>query len=856
MKDKLNSKPWYKEHIAVLTGFFIPIYLILLIFMLRKIYPFGNSGFLRMDMYHQYAPFFSEFYRKLRSGDSLLYSFNIGLGTNFASLYAYYLSSPLNFLILFIPADNIIEFMTYGMVIKIGLSGAAFTYFLQKHTNTKNLSASFFGIFYAMSAYITAYSWNIMWLDCIILFPLILLGLEQLVKFNKGLFYTIVLTLAIISNYYIAIMICIFLIIYFLCLLITERIQPKYILQKCFYFSIYSILAGALSAVTLLPAALALSGTASGNFKFPTSVKSYFSIFEMLARHLPNVQTELGLDHWPNIYCGIIVLLLVPIYISCKKISKREKCVYLFLMLFFYASFSTNVLNYIWHGFHFPNSLPARQSFIYISLILLMSFKAYILLDSIKLKTIYNVFWGIIAFIILAERHNATQKTDTFHFSIFYVSLVIIALYLGILYIYKKRTVNKLIFNILILTLISIEVAMNMSVTSITTINRDNYIKDNASITELINGISNDEFYRVEKASLKTKNDGAWNGYPSASIFSSTANANMSSIFKKLGLESSTNAYSYTGATPLIGSLFSVKYILSENADYIGELFTLHGEAEYVRLYENSYALPLGFAVDSTFIDDWGVKGSNPIEVQNNLTNAYGLGDILDKVESTNNDNTLTIIPKRDGHLFVHVQNTSIITVNASISNRSTRQYPNVNRGFLVDLGFCYADDVITLTADKNEDKDITLKASAYEFSEDTLAKLYHKLSANPFLITNASSTSITGTINSDIDGYLFTSIPYEKNWTAVINGQPVETEAFTDSFIMLPISQGEHTITLSYKPAGIHIGIIVSISSLIALILLEFFRKHLQNRQNINNTEELLLDNADDSLIIDDIQD
>jgi Predicted membrane protein len=849
MNDKSNSKPWYKEHIAVLTGFFIPIYLMLLIFILRRIFPFGNSGFLRMDMYHQYAPFFSEFYRKLHSGDSLLYSFNIGLGTNFASLYAYYLSSPINFLILFIPADYIIEFMTYGMVIKIGLSGAAFTYFLQKHTNTKNFSTSFFGIFYAMSAYITAYSWNIMWLDCIILFPLILLGLEELVKFNKGLFYTIVLALAIISNYYIAIMICIFLIIYFLCLLIIEKIQPKYILQKCFYFSIYSILAGALSAVILLPAALALSDTASGNFKFPTSVKSYFSIFEMLARHLPNVQTELGLDHWPNIYCGIIVLLLVPIYVSCKKISKREKCVYLFLMLFFYASFSTNILNYIWHGFHFPNSLPARQSFIYISLILLMSFKAYMMLDTIKLKTIYNVFWGIIAFIILAERHSATQETDIFHFSVFYISLIIIALYLGILYIYKKRNVTKLIFNILILTIISIEVAMNMSVTSISTINRTNYIKDNASITELINGISDDElFYRVEKASLKTKNDGAWNGYPSASIFSSTANANMSSMFKKLGLESSTNAYSYTGATPLIGSLFSVKYILSENSDHIGELFTLHSEAEYLRLYENSYALPLGFAVDSTFIDDWGINGSNPIDVQNNLTNAYGFGDIFDKVPSTTNDDTLTIIPERDGHLFVYVQNTSIITVNASIANRSTRQYPNVNRGFLVDLGFCYADDVITLTADKNENKDITLKASVYEFSEDTLAKLYHKLSANPFLITKTDSTSITGTINSDLDGYLFTSIPYEKNWTAVINGEAIETEAFKDSFIMIPISQGEHTITLSYKPAGIHIGIIISICSLIALISLEIFRKHFENRKNINNSGS--------NLIIDDMQD
>ena len=48
--------------------------------------------------------------------------------------------------------------------------------------------------------------------------------------------------------------------------------------------------------------------------------------------------------------------------------------------------------------------------------------------------------------------------------------------------------------------------------------------------------------------------------FPSVSLFSSTANADLSALFKKLGCESSTNAYSITGGTPLIDALFSVKY--------------------------------------------------------------------------------------------------------------------------------------------------------------------------------------------------------------------------------------------------------------------------------------------------------
>ena len=65
-----------------------------------------------------------------------------------------------------------------------------------------------------------AYNWNVMWLDCIFLFPLIALGLEKLVSEGKFKLYVISLGLCILSNYYISIMVCIFLVLYFLLLLV------------------------------------------------------------------------------------------------------------------------------------------------------------------------------------------------------------------------------------------------------------------------------------------------------------------------------------------------------------------------------------------------------------------------------------------------------------------------------------------------------------------------------------------------------------------------------------------------------------------------------------------------------------
>ena len=75
-----------------IISFLLPLLAMLGIFVAKGVFPFGKESFLRTDLYHQYAPFFQEFQRKLQSGESLLYSFHIGLGSNFIALIAYYLA--------------------------------------------------------------------------------------------------------------------------------------------------------------------------------------------------------------------------------------------------------------------------------------------------------------------------------------------------------------------------------------------------------------------------------------------------------------------------------------------------------------------------------------------------------------------------------------------------------------------------------------------------------------------------------------------------------------------------------------------------------------------------------------------
>ena len=167
--------------ISVLA-FFVPAFIMLILFIIRGIYPFGDRSFLFSDMYHQYMPFLSEFVHKIKAGEGLSYSYNVGIGTNFLALYVYYVASPFNWLVFLLPESLIMEFMSYLVILRIGLMGLTFSIYLRKTFGKADPAVILFSTCYALSGYLAAYNWNVMWLDCLILLPLILLGAERLAR--------------------------------------------------------------------------------------------------------------------------------------------------------------------------------------------------------------------------------------------------------------------------------------------------------------------------------------------------------------------------------------------------------------------------------------------------------------------------------------------------------------------------------------------------------------------------------------------------------------------------------------------------------------------------------------------------
>ncbi len=811
--------------ITYIIAFVIPLIIMTALYIAREIYPFGNNCYLRSDMYHQYAPFFSELWNKLRHGESLTYSWDIGMGTNFTALYAYYLASPSNWFIVLFPQKYMIEIMNVIIILKLCLSSLTFTYYISKHFNTRKCTIALFGMFYALSGFVAAYSWNIMWLDCLVLLPLIILGLERLVNENRCFLYCITLGLCIYTNYYIAIMVCISVVLYFIVLMSAYKgtRRPVIYVKKFLNFAIYSLLAGGLAACLLLPEFYAFTLSASNNIEFPKKLSLYFGILNMVTRHLINVPVHLGLDHYPNIYCSVAVLLLFPLYVMDKKVDLREKIGKSALVLIFLTAFNLNIPNFIWHGFHFPNSLPCRQSFIYVFFLLTMCYEALSHLKSMTTKQLGGALWIAIGILLFIEQVFTVD--ETYDFTIVYISGAFILVYALIMLIHLKHEFKVPVIIFIAFSLCIIECTINMDSTGIGTTSRSSYLLDYDAVKTVTQTVADDDssFYRMDKKfGSRSNNDGAWHNYHSISTFSSTSNGAMEKFFGELGFEHSFNAYKYNGATLVTESLFSVKYAISNRILTESPLRSYYTGSDGEFIYKNNYTLPIGFM---TYNDPYGWEADSAndagIENQNSLIkNLTGISNVFTLTYENATDASFEVKPVKAGHLYMIVRNTSCDTVTATI-NSSEYTYKDLKKGrTIIDLGYATPDDIIVISGDTS------MNASVYTLESSRFIEAFNILNNNSLNVSEFTNNKITGTVNASKDATLICSIPYDKGWSVYIDGKKTETNNIYGALISVNVPAGEHTVTLKYMPVNFILGCIITSLCIIILIGIYTFKK------------------------------
>lgn len=832
-----------------LMSFFIPALILLVIFIKREIFPFGDRSFLHIDMYHQYFPFLVEFYHKLKGGESLLYSWNTGIGSNFIALYAYYLASPFNWLCVFIPEHYLMEFLSYMVVFKTGLCGLSFTYYIRKHFKTDSWSVLCFSLFYALSGFLAAYNWDVMWLDVVVLAPVVILGLERLINEGNCKLYCITLALSILSNYYLSIMLCIFLVLYFIVLLIagnpkgssdSKALSFSFLSEwKNFYlkavvrFAVYSLLAGGMAAILLIPEIAALKFTEFSDISFPSKLSLYFPVLDMAARHFFNVTVETGLDHWPNIYCGVAVLLLLPLYVLQKKIPMREKAPKLALLGFILISFSTNVLNFIWHGLNYPDSLPARQSFLYIFLVLALCYEAFIYIREYSVREIMSVFAGALAFLVLCEK---LVTDDSFAQSCFLVTGIFLILYAVIICLYKTSEKFPVLAAIICLIVTVTESGVNTYLTSVPTVSRDTYLSNYDSYQILTNRtVENEEydFFRFDKFARRTQNDAMLIGFQGSSYFSSTLNLLVSDFYERYGMKGSRVNYCFDGATPVTAALLANRYMLYTLDRGYDNLFELSDTQGELYLYRNNYALPFGYMItetadtelDTLFVsaeymrenihddDDDDDDDFNPIERQNRLVHKLGITeDVFIPVDINLYGSDADLFVAEDAHYYAYTTNTKISDIEMNYEGKS-KTYSQIKKKYILDLGYHSSGETLSFSSENDE----SLNLKAYKIDTSVLDKFIARLNTQTLTVNDYDETYLTGSIDVNTAGQLVMSVAYEPGWTLFVDGAKADMELFADTFISVYLDEGTHTIELKYFPKGLIPGAVLSLISIAA---------------------------------------
>ncbi len=820
-RDRLIQK------MAPFLSFAVPVMIMLVIFVIRGIYPFGDRSFLFSDMYHQYMPFFSEFMDKIKAGEGLDYSYKVGIGSNFLALYVYYLASPLHWIAFLFPKEYLMEFMSYLTIVKIGFCGLTAHFYFERRTGKKEAAALLFAIFYALSGFMAAYNWNIMWLDCVILLPLILFGLEWLVKEGKGTMYCITLALSILTNYYISIMICIFLVLYFLVLVLTEKRSVRIFAN----FIVYSLLAGGLAAILLVPEVCAILRTDFGDMNFPDTLKSYFSIINILARHGLCVTTHRGLEHWPNIYCGVAVFILVPLYVLNQRIAIRKRFCMLALTGIMLLGFNTNVLDFIWHGLNYPDSLPARQSFIYIFLVLIMCFEAYENIHDLDPKHILYGYLGAVVFLLFCEK---LVDSEDFPVGVEMLTILFVTIYAVLLYFYrtKNRGSWKLILGWLALLAVITESSINTINTTVGTTGRTAYLGQKEDYKALY-GLTTkreDGFYRIEKFTRKTKNDGTLAGYPTASVFSSTMNSQVMDLYKRLGMRHSKVYYGYDGATALTAALLNVDYMFGESDKYENSLYSLLEKSGDIYLYESNAVLPFGYVAPTGYDLPEGYE-NNGLRLQNEMVHELGIGEnLFAKVNKNDSGNDIEIEASKSGIYYAILTSSGTKKIEAIGGRLETEQYNDLKIGSVIYLGYLEKGDTVTLTNGDEEDETPNISADAYIMNEEVLQEALQKLSAQHITDVEYDSTHVKGKLKLKEAGRLILSIPYEAGWHVSLNGMETEMQLFGGAFMAFDLEAGEYTLDMHYVPEGKWAGIVISLVSLMVFTVVTISRrKHLK---------------------------
>lgn len=856
--------------------FLLPALVMWVIYICMEVFPFGEESVLVLDLNGQYVYFFEELKNIIQGDGSLLYSFSRPLGGEFFGIFAYYLSSPFSFIVALFPDSMMTEALLIMFLLKTGCCGLTFGIYIDSTRKREPISTVIFSSMYALCAYAVVMQHNTMWIDNLILLPIIMLGIENLVKYGRYKMFVISLALAVFSNFYIGYMTCIFVALYFFYYYFSLSPEERNPLGEKDHFlwslgriGVFSVITIAICAALLITTYYSLT---FGKTEFTNPVYSFSQKFDwadMLSKFYFGSYDTVRPEGLPWLYSGMLTLILAPLYFFAPHITTREKISTGVLISVFFLSFNGSTIDIFWHGMQKPNWLNYRYSFILCFILILMAYKAFERIREIGYRKVIGVC-GILAGTLVVLQKFEYEHIDDLR--CVWASLVICAIYLAVLRAstlsdVETRKTAAMVLSILctlelfcagLLNVIDLDSDVIFS-------SRTSYQSFAERVSPVVEKIKAEDtsFYRMEKTVHRKTNDPYLLDMNGLSGSTSTLNAETINLLNKLGLSAKAHWTKYLGGTPVLDSLFGIKYMISNTEtshplyDY---MFTYNDD---LVAYKNPYALSIAYGVDES-LEDFDMLREEPYspfdrmnQIVSSMVGEEGIEvfKAADVSDVTTSNATVSSIAHHTKYLPATTGVAASVTYSITITDtdvlycyfpsdytRECELYLNDekiavyydNETFrILELGSFDIGETVTVKLTlKDENLYIREDVEFFRYLDSETFKEYMPILAeSQFEITDYTESKFEGNINVNAgDELIFTSLAYDKGWKIFVDGESVETVKLIGGTVGFECPEGQHDLLIKYRPDEMYIGITISIAGVIAFaavwVLEAFWRK------------------------------
>lgn len=837
-----------KKSIIYYCSFLIPFLTFFVYFLCNK------SNILTVDLGQQYVDFFAFLKTNLKNPLTLIYSFQNGLGGSMLGTISYYLLSPLNLILLLFNQDHLPFAILLIIAIKIGLCGiSSFIYWKDKNNPLASLAASFA---YALSGYIIANHFNLMWLDSAILLPFLIMAINKVLAEKKD--HLILVTFLLwFTNFYTGFMTLFFGLLYFLSKIYFYPNKKSIIFQ----YLKKSITGSFLASFVLLPTFFEmLSGKASTSvdFDFGFQFPPYEQLLKLMDGAYSFQEMESGL---PNIFITMPFLTLLICYFLSEKINWKNKLANGILLLFMTMSLFWTPLVLLWHMGQFPVWYPGRFSFIWIFLALNLGMT--FLRQNTSPATWQKIAISVLSLILIVYWVLSDDKTSYItNTTLIISSLFLVLALLFITFVYNKHKYS----NQVLVGIVTLEVIVNLvlSLNNLSYQKNSDYTNFAQNSTRVTNFLKkkDDTLFRTEKTFYRSDDDPFTANYNGISNFNSISNQRVLTLLANLGYLHNSNSYTNYGGTPLTDDLLGIKYYIEPNyaADETSKNkkmvfnnsnhrldlddYQLIHEFKQLLLVKNNTALPLVFttkakATKVNFNPNTPIRNQQLLfqEMTNSSQKFFEQVD-LPTAKLTNlakrPNNTMEFSKKKQSlngkisfNLKLKTNNSYYLELPDNVTDQDVSLFVNgaeVNietrdsQNRLINLANNQKGQNLHIVFNlKNVSLDLS-NMSLWQVQTKKLDNFMQKFIHNQPKFIQTTPISLSGNIKLKSNQTLATTIPFSKNWLIFDNGHLIKTNLFANTFLSTHLTKGTHKITLIYVPFAFIFGLILTLITAIIL--------------------------------------